>query len=40
MTFIINSNDPVTRTEFDRLYDEAFSYLSVERQRLGNGFNK
>jgi hypothetical protein len=48
MTFIINSNDPVTRTEFDRLYDEAFSYLSVERQRLGenmretlwDGFNK
>jgi len=36
MAFVINNDNPVTRTEFDRLYDEAFDYISIERQRLGD----
>jgi len=40
MALIINKDDLVTRTEFDRLYDEAYSYLSVERQRLGENMRE
>ena len=36
MAFVINADDGVTREEFDRLYNECFSYISVERQRLGD----
>ena len=36
MAFVINKDNPVTRAEFDRLYDEAFDYISIERIRLGD----
>lgn len=36
MAFVIDTDSPVTREEFDRLYAECFDYISVERQRLGD----
>lgn len=36
MAFYIDGTRTVTREEFDRLYDQAFDYISIERQRLGS----
>ena len=36
MAFEIDTSRKITRALFDRLYDECFSYTSVERQRLGD----
>ena len=36
MAFEISTETAVNRELFDRLYDECFSYISVERQRLGD----
>jgi len=36
MAIEIDTSRKITRALFDRLYDESFSYISVERQRLGS----